>query len=45
MKLVIIDPGSGNLAPVLRAFHKVAGEAGITAEINVPRDAADNLAG
>ena len=29
MKLVIIDPGSGNLASVLRAFQKVAAEAGI----------------
>jgi glutamine amidotransferase len=44
MKLVIIDPGSGNLASVLRAFQKVAGEAGIAAEISVTRDAADILA-
>ena len=44
MKLVIIDPGSGNLASVLRAFQKVAAEAGITADISVTRDPADILA-
>lgn len=44
MKLVIIDPGSGNLASVLRAFQKVAGEAGVAAEISVTRDAAEILA-
>ena len=44
MKLVIIDPGSGNLASVLRAFHKVAAEAGIAADIRVTRDAAEILA-
>ncbi|MFN7593985.1 MAG: imidazole glycerol phosphate synthase subunit HisH [bacterium] len=43
MKLVIIDPGSGNLASVLRAFQKVAGEAGVSAEISVTRDAAEIL--
>ena len=41
MKLVIIDPGSGNLASVLRAFQKVAAESGIAAEISVTRDAAE----
>ena len=44
MKLVIIDPGSGNLASVLRAFQKVAAEAGVAADISVTRDAADILA-
>jgi imidazoleglycerol phosphate synthase glutamine amidotransferase subunit HisH len=44
MKLVIIDPGSGNLASVLRAFQKVAGEAGVAADIRVTRDAAEILA-
>ena len=44
MKLVIIDPGSGNLASVLRAFQKVAAESGIAAEISVTRDAAEILA-
>jgi len=44
MKLVIIDPGSGNLASVLRAFQKVAAEAGITADISVTRNPADILA-
>ena len=44
MKLVIIDPGSGNLASVKRAFQKVAGEAGVAAEISVTRDAAEILA-
>ncbi|MBM3593963.1 MAG: imidazole glycerol phosphate synthase subunit HisH [Alphaproteobacteria bacterium] len=44
MKLVIIDPGSGNLASVLRAFQKVAGESGIAADISVTRDAAEILA-
>ncbi|MCA3349299.1 MAG: imidazole glycerol phosphate synthase subunit HisH [Roseomonas sp.] len=44
MKLVIIDPGSGNLASVLRAFQKVAAEAGIAADIRVTRGASDILA-
>ena len=44
MKLVIIDPGSGNLASVLRAFQKVAGEAGIAADIRVTREASEILA-
>ena len=44
MKLVIIDPGSGNLASVLRAFQKVAAEAGVAADISVTRDAAEILA-
>jgi imidazole glycerol-phosphate synthase subunit HisH len=44
MKLVIIDPGSGNLASVLRAFQKVAAESGVAAEISVTRDAAEILA-
>jgi glutamine amidotransferase len=43
MKLVIIDPGSGNLASVLRAFQKVAAEAGVAADIRVTRDAAEIL--
>jgi glutamine amidotransferase len=44
MKLVIIDPGSGNLASVLRAFQKVATEGGVAADISVTRDAAEILA-
>jgi glutamine amidotransferase len=44
MKLVIIDPGSGNLASVLRAFQKVAAEAGIAADIRVTREASEILA-
>jgi len=44
MKLVIIDPGSGNLASVLRAFQKVAAEGGVAADISVTRDAAEILA-
>jgi glutamine amidotransferase len=44
MKLVIIDPGSGNLASVLRAFQKVAAEAGIAADICVTREASEILA-
>ena len=44
MKLVIIDPGSGNLASVLRAFRKVAAEAGVAADISVTRNPADILA-
>ena len=44
MKLVIIDPGSGNLASVLRAFQKVAAEAGVAVDIRVTRDAAEILA-
>jgi glutamine amidotransferase len=44
MKLVIIDPGSGNLASVLRAFQKVAAEAGVAADISVTRNPADILA-
>jgi glutamine amidotransferase len=43
MKLVIIDPGSGNLASVLRAFQKVAAEAGIAADIRVTREASEIL--
>lgn len=44
MKLVIIDPGSGNLASVLRALQKVAAEAGIAADIRVTREASEILA-
>jgi glutamine amidotransferase len=44
MKLVIIDPGSGNLASVLRAFQKVAAEAGIAADMRVTREASEILA-
>ena len=44
MKLVIIDPGSGNLASVLRAFQKVAAEAGLGADIRVTREKSEILA-
>ena len=44
MKIAIIDPGSGNLASVLRAFQKVAAESGIEAEVAVTRQAEEILA-
>ena len=35
MKVAVVDPGSGNLASVLRALHRAAREAGLAAEITV----------
>ena len=43
MKLAVIDTGAGNLASVLRAFRRAAGEAGLAATIDVttrPEDVA-----
>ncbi len=40
-RIAVIDPGSGNLASVRRAFERVAGEAGLEAELRVTGDAAD----
>jgi glutamine amidotransferase len=41
MKLAVIDPGSGNLASVRRALERVAGEAGVAADIIVTTRAED----
>ena len=41
MKVAVIDPGSGNLASVRRAFERVAREAGIALDLRVTGDAAD----
>jgi len=41
VKVAVIDPGSGNLASVRRAFERVAREAGADAEIRVTTDADD----
>lgn len=41
MRIAIIDPGSGNLASVLRALEHVAAEAGIDATIRVTTHAPD----
>lgn len=39
MKVAVVDPGSGNLASVLRALRRAAEDAGIAAEITVEREA------
>lgn len=44
MKVVVVDPGSGNLASVLRAMHRAAHDAGLQAEITV-EDRAEAVAG
>lgn len=41
MRVAIVDPGSGNLASVLRALEHVAAEAGIAATIRVTTHAPD----
>ena len=41
MRVAVIDPGSGNLASVRRAFERVAREAGIALDLRVTGDAAD----
>jgi glutamine amidotransferase len=41
VKVAVIDPGSGNLASVRRAFERVAREAATPAEIRVTTEAAD----
>lgn len=40
-KIAVVDPGSGNLASVVRAFEKAAQDAGIDAVIRVVTAAAD----
>ncbi|WP_159999132.1 imidazole glycerol phosphate synthase subunit HisH [Roseomonas sp. 18066] len=35
MKVAVVDPGSGNLASVLRALRRAAADAGVAAEITV----------
>jgi glutamine amidotransferase len=39
MRIAVVDPGSGNLASVRRAFERVAREAGVAAEIDVTTEA------
>ncbi|MCQ4160923.1 imidazole glycerol phosphate synthase subunit HisH [Roseomonas sp. GC11] len=39
MKVSVVDPGSGNLASVLRALHRAAQDAGLSAEIVVETEA------
>ena len=39
MKVAVVDPGSGNLASVLRALRRAAEDAGMAAEITVEREA------
>jgi glutamine amidotransferase len=41
VKVVVIDPGSGNLASVRRALERVAREEGVAADIVVSTEAAD----
>ena len=35
MRIAVIDTGAGNLASVLRAFRRAAGEAGLAAAIDL----------
>ncbi|MBL6081269.1 imidazole glycerol phosphate synthase subunit HisH [Belnapia sp. T18] len=44
MKVAVIDPGSGNLASVLRALDRAAGMAGTVVEAAITRDAAEAAA-
>ncbi|MFC3125241.1 imidazole glycerol phosphate synthase subunit HisH [Pseudoroseomonas globiformis] len=39
MRVAVVDPGSGNLASVLRALHRAARDAGVEASIQVETDA------
>lgn len=39
MRVAVVDPGSGNLASVLRALHRAATDAGIPVSAAVTRDA------
>jgi len=41
MRIAIVDPGSGNLASVLRALTRVAAEQGIAADIHLTSDATE----
>lgn len=44
MRVAVVDPGSGNLASVLRALGRAAADAGIAVEAAVTRDAAEAAA-
>ncbi|WP_338665184.1 imidazole glycerol phosphate synthase subunit HisH [Pararoseomonas sp. SCSIO 73927] len=44
MKLAIVDPGSGNLASVRRAFERAGQEAGVSLDLQVTTRAEDVLA-
>ena len=44
MRIAVVDPGSGNLASVLRALERAAGSAGVPLSAGITRDAADVLA-
>jgi glutamine amidotransferase len=44
VKLAVVDPGSGNLASVRRAFERAAREEGAALDLSVTTDAADVLA-
>ncbi|RAI57815.1 imidazole glycerol phosphate synthase subunit HisH [Roseicella frigidaeris] len=44
MRVAVVDPGSGNLASVLRALTRAAADAGIALEAAVTRDAAEAAA-
>jgi glutamine amidotransferase len=44
VKLAVVDPGSGNLASVRRAFERAAREEGVALDLSVTTDAADVLA-
>lgn len=41
MRIAVVDPGSGNLASVLRALDRAAGMAGVTLSAAVTRDRAE----
>ena len=44
MRIAVVDPGSGNLASVLRALDRAAGMAEVTVEAAITRDPADVVA-
>lgn len=44
MRIAVVDPGSGNLASVLRALDRAAGSAGLRLAAAITRDPADVLA-
>jgi glutamine amidotransferase len=43
-RIAVVDPGSGNLASVLRALERAAGDAGLRVAAAITRDPADVLA-
>ena len=43
-KIAVVDPGSGNLASVLRALDRAAADNGLQIEASITRDAAEVLA-